>query len=65
MICSLSSNLKETDVEQIKQLESELGVTVLAFSCHDFKPTELDKVSLDKIQSLEKNLGISLVAVQN
>ncbi|MEH0018101.1 MAG: hypothetical protein V6Z89_00540 [Desulfobacter sp.] len=62
MLCSLS-NLKVQDIEQIKALEADLGVTVLAFSCHDTEPTILDKDTLERIQSLENKLGLSLVAV--
>jgi hypothetical protein len=62
MLCSLS-NLKDQDVQQIRQLESELGITVLAFSCHDAEPAPLNKETLEKIQSMEDRLGLSLVAV--
>ena len=62
MICSLS-NLNEDHVRDIKNLESDLGVTVLAFSCHDTQPAVVNKETLDKIQALEAKLGISLVAV--
>lgn len=63
MLCSLS-HLKNQDVKEIENLESELGITVLAFSCHDAKPSALEQGSLEKIQSLEKRLGLSLVAVE-
>jgi hypothetical protein len=62
MLCSLS-NLKEQDVERIKSLETDLGQTLLAFSCHDVSPAILDGEKLEKLQSAEKDLGISLVAV--
>lgn len=64
MLCSLS-NLKNQDIEQIKSLESDLGVTILAFSCHDADPSVLDKETLEKIQGLETKLGLSLVAVDS
>lgn len=64
MLCSLS-NLKQPDVDQIKQLESELGITLLAFSCHNTKPSVLDKKALEKIQFAENKLGLSLVAVEH
>lgn len=63
MLCSLS-NLKEQDLEQIRALEAELGIPVLAFSCHDSKPAPLDEEKLKKIQEAEKKMGLSLVAVQ-
>ncbi|MCG8617069.1 MAG: hypothetical protein MI802_12690 [Desulfobacterales bacterium] len=64
MLCSLS-NLKEQDVQEIRNIESDLGITLLAFSCHDVEPSILEKEKLDKIQSIEKKLGLSLVAVES
>lgn len=64
MLCSLS-NLKEQDVREIRNIESDLGITLLAFSCHDVEPSILEKEKLDKIQSIEKKLGLSLVAVES
>jgi hypothetical protein len=63
MICSLSS-LNEGNLSEIKSLESELGQTLLAFSCHSLGPAKIDNDKLAKIQALEKKLGISLVAVE-
>ena len=64
MLCSLS-NLKEQDIQAIRKMESELGITVLAFSCHDAEPSILEKDKLEKIQSVENKLGLSLVAVES
>ena len=63
MLCTLS-HLDSQAIEQIKALENELHQTLLAFSCHNVNPTPLEADKLAKIQKLEKNLGISLVAVQ-
>ena len=63
MLCNLS-NLNDKDIEQVKKLEKELGITVLAFSCHEAEPAMLDKDVLDKVQAAEKELGLSLVAVK-
>lgn len=63
MLCTLSS-LKKQDIEEIKTLEQETGHIVLAFSCHKSKPSLVDKNTLEKIQSLENKLGLSLVAVE-
>ena len=63
MLCNLS-NLNDKDIEQVKKLEKELGITVLAFSCHEAEPAMLDKSVLDKVQAAEKELGLSLVAVK-
>ena len=62
MLCSLS-NLDKPDVDQIQTLETELGQTLLAYSCHDASIADLDAEKLKKIQALENKLGISLVAL--
>ncbi len=64
MLCSLS-NLNSQDIDQVRTLEKELGITVLAFSCHEAEPALLDKETLDKIQAAEDRLGLSLVAVKS
>ena len=63
MICSLS-NVKNVDLGKIKAIEKELGVTLLAFSCHDTTFANVDAEVLKKIQAVEKDLGVSLVAVK-
>ncbi|APG27837.1 hypothetical protein A7E78_08310 [Syntrophotalea acetylenivorans] len=62
MICSLSK-LTEKDLQEINNLEQEIHSPLLAFSCSDTPMTELSSENLQKIQSLEKKLGVSLVAV--
>jgi len=62
MICSLSS-LTEKDLQEINQLEAEINTPLLAFSCHDVKSAVLTDDALAKLESLEKKLGISLLAV--
>ena len=62
MICSLST-LKEQDLDEIRSMEKDMGVALLAFSCHDSKAAALDADKLSKIQALEKKLGLALVAV--
>ena len=63
MLCSLSK-LEPKGLESIKALEEEIHKPVLAFSCHDLKPAQLTDEELKKIQSLEKALGLALVAVK-
>jgi hypothetical protein len=63
MMCSLS-HLDEQVLNQIKSLETDLGKSLLAFSCHDIKPSSLESDELKKIEELEKKLGISIVAVK-
>lgn len=64
MLCSLS-NLDEQNITEVKQLESDLGITILAFSCHDLETDAVDAETLTKIQAAENKLGLSLVAVKS
>lgn len=64
MICSLSSKVEESTLQSIKDLEKDLGKTLLAFNCHNLNASTLSEDELKKIQALETNLGISLVAVE-
>ena len=63
MLCSLSK-LDNNQLGQIESLEKELGKNILSFTCHDIEPAELGGDELEKIKSLENNLGVSLVAVK-
>ena len=63
MLCSLSTKLDEKSLKTIKELEKDLGKTLLAFSCYPVKAADIDNDQLAKIQKTEKDLGISLVAV--
>ncbi len=63
MLCSLSGKLDENSLKSIQNLEKEIGKTLLAFNCHDIKPSTLSENELSKIQKLENHLSISLVAV--
>lgn len=64
MLCSLST-LNDSDLQSIKSLETEIGKPLLSFTCQDIQPASLDEAVLAKIQKLEKELSISLVAVEN
>jgi hypothetical protein len=63
MLSSLSTKLGEKDLNVIKALEKELGKTLLAFSSYPVDPAEVDKEQLAKIQNIESQLGVSLIAV--
>jgi len=63
MLCSLSS-IDQGKVEQIRSLEQEVGVRLLAFNCHDPKLAKLKDLQLEKVSALERKLGVVLVAVQ-
>ncbi|MCG8616079.1 MAG: hypothetical protein MI802_07665 [Desulfobacterales bacterium] len=62
MLCSFS-NLDESAIKSIQALESEIGKSLISFSCHDVKAAALDDAVLDKIKKLEKELSVSLVAI--
>jgi hypothetical protein len=64
MLCSLANNVDSSVLKTITDLEKDLGKTLLAFACHDLKPSELNVDQLSKIQTVEKKLGVSLVAVE-
>nr|WP_320012279.1 hypothetical protein [uncultured Desulfobulbus sp.] len=64
MLCALAGNIDEGVLEKIAVLEKDLGKTFLAFQCHDVKPTMLTAAEIDKIQAVENELGVSLVAVE-
>ena len=64
MLPSLS-NLEEKSLQSIKNLEGELGSTVLAYSIHDFKPANLSEDQILKIQALETELKVALVAMED
>ncbi len=63
MMCSLATKVNEDTIKAINDLETELGKTLLAFQCHDLKPSELSARELEKIRQIENELGVSLVAV--
>jgi uncharacterized protein YbaP (TraB family) len=62
MICMGYASIPPEQVEKMKKLEKEMGVTLLAYA----KPTysTLKDADLKKIQALEKELGLSLVAYE-
>ena len=63
MLCSLATKINEETIAAISTLEKDLGKTLLAFQCHDLKPSELSDAELQRIKEVETKLGISLVAV--
>lgn len=64
MLCSIATQINESTLQTIRNLEKELGATLLAFRCHNLKPTALSNDKLQKVQEIESKLGISLVAVE-
>ena len=65
MLCSISTNINDSTLQTIIDLEKKLGKTLLAFNCHDLKPSILTNDELNEVQDAEKKMGVSLVAVEN
>lgn len=63
MLCSLATEMTADTIKAITDLEKELGKTLLAFQCHNLKPSKLNASELQKIRDTENRLGISIVAV--
>lgn len=64
MLCSLATKVGELELGEVAALERELGVTLLAFACHDVQPAEADERQIGRIREVEERLGVSLVAVK-
>ena len=64
MVCSLDTQMTPEMHQRITALEQDLGKILLAFRCHDMKPSELSESELQKIREIEMELGLSLVAVE-
>ena len=64
MLCSLATKVSDETVAAINTLERDLGKTLLAFQCHNLKPSDLSEAELQRIKEVESKLGVSLVAVE-
>jgi len=65
MLCSLSTNVNDSTLQTITDLEKKLGKTLLAFNCHDLKTSTLTDDELSEVRDAENKLGMALVAVEN
>jgi len=64
MLCSLATKLDQGQLDEISSLESELGVPILAFACHQMDAAPMDAAQIDRLTELENKLGVALVAVK-
>ncbi len=64
MLCSLSTGIDSKALVSIQKLEKDLGIPILAFSCHQVNPAAITKEQLGRVQALEKKLGVALVAIR-
>ncbi len=63
MLSSLSK-LSPDELEEIRQLENELGKTLLSYSSYDVVADNLTDDELVRVRQLEERLGTSLVVVR-
>ena len=54
------SKLSDDQIQMIKDLESELGINLLAYDTSPY--ADLDPFQLEELQTLERNIGIILLA---
>ena len=59
------SRLDDENLKAIKELESRTGRTLLAFSALEVESDKVADDDLRKIQELERELGVMLVAVRH
>ena len=65
MLYSIAQSMKPENVSKVQSLEKELGRYVLAFSSHSLNHSNLSSGELERLQELEKELGVTLVAVKD
>jgi hypothetical protein len=57
MFCDIARNLKEDQLQRIRALEEDLGLTVVAFSCRS-----LDPAREERLRAMMAELGLLLQA---
>lgn len=62
MICSYDV-ADDKSVKALQEVEKEVGKTLLAIKCQEFKPAELTSEQLERVQVLEKELGVVVIAI--
>jgi len=63
MLSSLST-LSSGQLQEIRELEREMGKTLLSYSSYDVVTDNLSEEELEKVQELERRLETALVAVR-
>ena len=63
MLYTLSNDIDDGKLAEIKSAEAEIGQPLLAFNGHDLSPAQLSENDVAKVKALEKDLGLVLVAV--
>ena len=57
MLCDIARNLADDKLQQIKALENDLGLTIVAFSCRSLDPQREERV-----RAMMEELGPQLQA---
>ena len=57
------SNVDEAQLGKIQALEASTGTTLLAFSEMNLQPATLKPEVIKEVMELEKELGVTLIAV--
>ena len=65
MLCTIATDITDNTLQTINNLEKDLGKILLAFKCHDLKPSMLSCEEISKVEEIEKKFGVSLVAVKS
>jgi len=63
MLSSLSK-LSPEELEEVRELERELGKTLLSYSSYDVVAEDLSEDELVRVRELEAKLGTALVVVR-
>ncbi|SES81365.1 hypothetical protein SAMN04488587_1157 [Methanococcoides vulcani] len=58
------SKIETGNLKAITDLESKLGITLIAFSDDGIKYADLKEDAAKEVKDLEKKLGLSLLAVK-
>ncbi|MCM1987912.1 hypothetical protein [Methanococcoides seepicolus] len=58
------SKIESENLKAIADLESKLGITLIAFSDAEIEYADLKEDAAKEVKDLEKKLGLSLVAVK-
>jgi hypothetical protein len=57
MLCSIAPKLGEDELDEIRALERELGLIIVAFACRSVDPAREEQ-----LRRIEAELGLGLVA---
>ena len=56
------AKLKENEMNEIKLLENEIGISLVAYHHEENSYANLEKIHIEKIKKIEKKLNIVILA---